>query len=195
MKTGGLKVRPPNKHVGASVRWLLRSWAALFIMSLLIPLIARTGLAGVMVYLALFLLTAILCLLLWLVIRFWPRGRFRAFNFLRAFLILVLALVSGCLYVSGARAIVRFFGDRGELPIPDRFVAVIVCDGARLIQAEALLMEGLEDESLYATTISRNFPTISRYFIQNGAFTANGLSVWPSSSVPAHTGIMTGSYP
>jgi len=72
----------------------------------------------------------------------------------------VLAPVSDCLYVSGTRAVVRFFGDRSELPIPDRFVAVIVCDGAILIQAEAVLMEGLEDESLYATTISRNFPAL-----------------------------------
>ena len=64
MKTGGLEMRPLGKRLGASVRSLLLSWAALFIMSLLIPLIARTGLAGVMVYLALLVPTAILCLLL-----------------------------------------------------------------------------------------------------------------------------------
>ena len=153
------------------------------------------GLPGLISIIPLLLVTAALALVIWGLLRIWPRCRFRGLNAVRALLLGLLIVVAGLVYVLGSMRIVGYFGDRGELPSGERYVCVIVCDGANLKQARDLLMEGLEDKTMYSTTMSRSFPTISRYFIQRGAFTANGLSVWPSSSVPAHTGIMTGCYP
>ncbi len=188
-------MRPPNQRPGTSVRWLLLSWAALFIMSLLIPLVTGAGVFGMILFLAVFLLTAVLCLLLWGVARLWRRGRSRICNCLRIVALLLLFCAAAFVFVGGGATTIRFAADNGQLPLQDRYLAVIIPDGANLHQAEELLMKGIDDETQYATTISRNLPNISRYFINEGAFTANGISVWPSSSIPAHTGIMTGSYP
>jgi len=107
----------------------------------------------------------------------------------------ILVLGAACGFIYLAVTVIRFFRDRGQLPIEDRFVVMIVVDGANLMQARDLLLAGMDDPSQYASAMSQNFPNISHYFLENGAFAANGISVWPSSSIPAHTGIMTGSYP
>ncbi|MBM2820924.1 MAG: hypothetical protein HW405_684 [Candidatus Berkelbacteria bacterium] len=98
-------------------------------------------------------------------------------------------LVYGGVYLS------RFASDKQKLTPDDKYLVIMVADGASLVQAKKLFMSGLDDQSNYLTTISQAFPNISKYFIQNGSFTANGVAVWPSSSIPAHTGIVTGSYP
>ncbi len=103
--------------------------------------------------------------------------------------------LAACGLVYGCLVIDRFASDRGLPGNRDRYLVVIVADGASLLQARELFLQGLDDADDYATAVSRDFPNISRYFIQNGAFTANGISVWPSSSIPAHTGIVTGCYP
>lgn len=107
----------------------------------------------------------------------------------------VLIALAACTFVYGCLVIDRFASDRSLPGNQDRYLVVIIADGASLIQARELFVQGLDDPDDYATAISRDFPNISRYFIQKGAFTANGISVWPSSSIPAHTGIVTGCYP
>ncbi len=176
-------------------RWLPVSWLILAALAIVVPLVAGTGVSGFAALLVVGIVTALLLTLVWGILRVWPRGRFRILNFLRVVIALLVVGLSVVVYACGGLAVVRFFGDGEELPLQDRFVCVVVCDGANLKQARDLLMAGLEDDSLYSTTVSTNFPTISEHFIRNGAFTANGLAVWPSSSVPAHTGIMTGCYP
>ncbi len=82
--------RPPRPRAG----WLLVSWAVLLLSSLVFALLSGTGVAGLLALLPLFLLTAGLCLLIWCILRFWPRARFRALNSLRALLVSVLAAVT-----------------------------------------------------------------------------------------------------
>ena len=167
----------------------------LFVAAIVLPLVAGAGLFGAIVFLALFVLVALLVLLLALIARAWRPCRFRIINFLRGLILVVIFCVMGVVALLGGAAAFSFTRDSGELPLPDRYVAVIVADGANLYQARDLLMRGIDDDTKYATTISESLPNISRYFINQGAYTANGISVWPSSSVPAHTGIMTGCYP
>lgn len=177
-------------------RWLLPAIAVLVAASVVVPLASGAGVAGLLAMLPLFVIATILLVVTWLLLSLWPHTRVRALNAIRALLAALLVLVAGLIYVRGSLEIAGFLGDRAELPVQDRYVCVVVCDGASLIHARELLMEGVQRVPVYSTDIeSRNFPTISHYFIQNGAATANGLSVWPSSSVPAHTGIMTGCYP
>ncbi len=169
--------------------------AALLVGALMVPLVAGAGVFGVVVFLALFVVVAVLVLLFALIAAVWRPCRFRIINFLRGLILVVIFCVNAVVGLLGGAAAFSFTRDRGELPLPDRYVAVIVADGANLYQARDLLMKGIDDDAKYATTISDELPNISRYFINEGAFTANGISVWPSSSVPAHTGIMTGCYP
>ena len=96
-------MRPPNQRPGTSVRWLLLSWAALFIMSLLIPLVTGAGVFGMILFLAAFLLTALLCLLLWGVARLWRRGRSRICNCLRIVALLLLFCTAALVFVGGGR--------------------------------------------------------------------------------------------
>ncbi|MHB0998094.1 MAG: alkaline phosphatase family protein [Armatimonadota bacterium] len=119
----------------------------------------------------------------------------RLFRILRGSAAFLIIITSIAIISEGGISIFRFTGDRASLPISDRYVVLIIADGASLIQARDLVMSGLDDKSAYDKTVSRTFPNISKYFLDNGAFTANGISVWPSSSIPAHTGIMTGAYP
>jgi hypothetical protein len=130
-----------------------------------------------------------------LVMLLWRRGRRRWANGLRTVVLGALLLAVVACWGLGMANGERYLGARESLGSGDRYVAVIVCDGANLRQARDLFMKGVKDPSRYTDVASTMFPTISRTFMQNGAFTANGLSVWPSSSVPAHTAIVTGCYP
>ncbi len=183
------------KAPALTTKLLLWCLTALALLSLLLSLVGRTGKVGMVLFLLLFALTAVLCLLVWAAIRSWRKGGRRVFQYLHVAVIGILLAATAYVFVYGSIAIIRFARDRAPLPLEDRFLAIIVVDGANLMQARELLMAGIDDPSQYATAISRNFPNISSHFIQDGAFTAYGVSVWPSSSIPAHTGILTGSYP
>ncbi|MBI5148255.1 alkaline phosphatase family protein [Candidatus Pacearchaeota archaeon] len=169
--------------------------SAAILMLLLIFYIIISGLFGAVVYIILLALTFILALITFIIKRYWKRSKRKIFRILKLITLSLLVLTTATVFVYGNVTVYRFVHDSGELPLGDRYLAVIVVDGGSLIQARELLMKGLEDNSSYATQISKNFPVISEYFLTNGAFTAFGISVWPSSSVPAHTGIVTGSYP
>jgi hypothetical protein len=167
-------------------------------MLLALPLpvfLLQAGWFGTMLYLAMAALAGAAWLAAWGVGRCWRRGRFKGVNALRAIVIGLLAAAGLLIFLYGGLDIYRFSSDRKELPVEDRYVAVIVVDGASLLQARALLYKGLPEKTLYDRAVSDAFPNISQYFLTGGAFTACGVSVWPSSSIPAHTGIVTGCYP
>ena len=172
---------------------LLTMLASLFCLFVSIALVA--GAMGVLLCFLLTLLTAGVTALLFAVARVWKRGRRRWLNGMRAggFGMASVLIAGGFLY--SVLTLYRFGADRELLAGNDRYVVVIIPDGASLIQAKALLRHGLENPDQYADAFNDNFPNISRTFLTKGAFTANGISVWPSSSIPAHTGIMTGCYP
>lgn len=77
----------------------------------------------------------------------------------------------------------------------DRYVIVVIADGGSFDRAVKLFMENTPDPKLWNQRINRAFPNISRTFLHNGAYVLNGTSIWPSSSVPAHTSLVTGAYP
>lgn len=145
--------------------------------------------------LLIFIIACVIGLVPWIIYRFWrkPKRTFSKvikFAFLTIFLLILLFdLGYGGVYLY------RFASDKEKLSNDDKYLVIMVADGASLIQAKELFMKGLDDQSNYLKNISKAFPNISQYFIQNGSFTANGVAVWPSSSIPAHTGIITGSYP
>lgn len=150
------------------------------------------GLFGSLVIITIALLWAFLY---WLIIKLWKKPKRKIAKFLKIAFLSFLALIIAFDLVYGGAYLYRFSSDHEQLSSDDKYLVVIVADGASLIQAKELFMKGLENQSDYLNSISESFPNISQYFIQNGSFTANGVSVWPSSSIPAHTGIITGSYP
>ena len=162
---------------------------------MLLYLSRRTGLFGVLLFLPLSAAGAVLAWITAGVRRLGAGRRRRATRVLAALVAGALGVGNAFLLLYGTLSIVRFAGDRGALPLQDRYVVVVVADGASLLHARRLLYSGLKDPAQYATQISRSLPNISRYFLREGAFTASGISVWPSSSVPAHTSIVTGCYP
>ncbi|MHB9107798.1 MAG: alkaline phosphatase family protein [Armatimonadota bacterium] len=177
---------------GRRLRW----WVLPLLFLLPLPLfLIRGGGMGAVLYLAVTITAGIVLQATWGLSRLWRGGRFRVLNGLRAIVLalFVLAGLGGWLY--GGLSVYRFTSDRAELPIPDRYVAVIVVDGASLLQARELLYKGLDDKAQYDRAVGDAFPNISKYFLTGGSFTACGVSVWPSSSIPAHTGIVTGCYP
>lgn len=110
--------------------------------------------------------------------------------------ILVIGIIlSLFVYIYGLLVGARIAFDNKQLSDDDKHLVIMVVDGASLINAKELFMEGQQDKSNYMSQMNKAFPNISKYFIQDGAFTANGVSVWPSSSIPAHTAIVTGNYP
>jgi len=155
----------------------------------------RGGGMGAVLYLVIAVAAGVVLLLAGGIGRLWRRGRFRALNGARAMILALLVLAGVGAWLYGSVEIYRFTTDRAELPIPDRYVAVIVVDGASLLQARELLYQGLADNTQYDRAVGDAFPNISKYFLTGGSFTACGVSVWPSSSIPAHTGIVTGCYP
>lgn len=106
-------------------------------------------------------------------------------------IILAVFLVAESVFVYSY--IWRYAIDRDPLP-NDRYVVLVVADGASLEKAKEIFLEGV-DGGDYMKAANENYPMIARYFIREGAYTANGVSAWPSSSIPAHTAIITGSYP
>ncbi|MFA6492726.1 MAG: alkaline phosphatase family protein [Patescibacteria group bacterium] len=131
----------------------------------------------------------------WLIIRFWAKPKRKITKFFKFVLLGLLCIIILFNLIYGGIYLYRFSSDHGKITSDDKYLVIMVADGASLIQAKELFMKGLDDQSSYLTSINKAFPNISKYFIQNGSFTANGVSVWPSSSIPAHTGIVTGSYP
>ena len=163
--------------------------------AILLPAARGGGVAGAVLGAVVALCTAGLLPVGWVLLRWRAGVRGRC----GAALLLLLALLAGGLgaavLAGGTVQATSYTAATQPLTPDDRYVCVIVCDGASLIEARKLLMKGLPAQSRYADVVSKSFPTISRLFIQQGAYTARGISVWPSSSVPAHTGIMTGCYP
>ena len=180
----------------ATSRIRVRPWVypALFLLPT-VGFLLRGGVMGAVLYLALAVAAGVVLLAGWGISHLWRRGRFRALNGLRAAVLALLVLAGLGLWLYGGVAVYRFTADRAELPVPDRYVAVIVVDGASLLQARALLYQGLDDKTQYDRAVGDAFPNIAQYFLTGGAFTACGVSTWPSSSIPAHTGIVTGCYP
>jgi len=176
---------------------LRTKWLGILILVLLpLPLfVVKTGWMGTLLYLVLAALACVAWLAAWGVDRLWRRGRFKILNGMRILLVGLFTAAGLLIFLYGGFDLYRFTADRAELPIPDRYVAVIVVDGASLLQARELLYKGLADKTQYDRAVSDAFPNISKYFLTGGSFTASGVSVWPSSSIPAHTGIVTGCYP
>lgn len=159
------------------------------------PVAIVGGHFGILLLGALYLLLLPPGLLLWGLARLPLSTAWCGWRILRGALASLLALALLVVAVLGVVNIVRFTGDHGSLPLADRYVVVIVADGASLIHARQLLQRDQQGPEDYARAISDTFPNVSSTFLTRGAFTANGISVWPASSVPAHTGIVTGAYP
>ncbi len=83
----------------------------------------------------------------------------------------------------------------GLLAGQDRYVVLIVVDGGSFERAVELFEQAARDDEQYREEINRAFPNISQLFLREGAYTLNGVTIWPSSSVPANTSIVTGAYP
>ncbi|MDH4209587.1 MAG: alkaline phosphatase family protein [Anaerolineae bacterium] len=83
----------------------------------------------------------------------------------------------------------------GLLAGQDRYVVLIVVDGGSFERALELFEEAARDDERYREEINRAFPNISKLFLGEGAYTLNGVTIWPASSVPANTSIITGAYP
>lgn len=90
---------------------------------------------------------------------------------------------------------IRLAGHDDLLNGQDRYLVVIVADGGSFDRAVDLFMKSARDPAHYREQINGAFPNISQHFLREGAYTLNGTCIWPSSSVPAHTSIMTGCYP
>lgn len=90
---------------------------------------------------------------------------------------------------------VRVAAHQGLLNGQDRYVIVVIADGGSFDRAVELFMNNAPDPTHYRDKINRAFPNISQHFLREGAYTLNGTCIWPSSSVPAHTSIVTGAYP
>ncbi|MCE5241131.1 alkaline phosphatase family protein [bacterium] len=90
---------------------------------------------------------------------------------------------------------VRLAGHQDLLNGQDRYVVLIIADGGSFDRAVELFMKSARDPAHYREQINGAFPNISQHFLREGAYTLNGTCIWPSSSVPAHTSIMTGCYP
>lgn len=107
-------------------------------------------------------------------------------------------LASGAVIAYAGLVAYRIGSDTEPLPPGGpKYVVMIVVDGGSMERALDLFYEGASsrDPKIAAAELNRNFPNISRHFIQNGAYTPNGITIWPSSSVPAHTSVMTGAHP
>lgn len=152
------------------------------------------GILGSILFLILLTITLILSLILRGILKLWKISTIKTFMIFCFFIFAIATSLILFFFVYLSIVIYRFVSDSDELPIKDRYIALIVVDGASLIHARELFMKGMSDEE-YLKTMSITFPNISKYFIHNGTFITGGVSVWPSSSVPAHTGIMTGCYP
>ena len=83
----------------------------------------------------------------------------------------------------------------GLLAGQDRYVVLIVVDGGSFERALELFEGAARDDEHYRDEINRAFPNISQLFLREGAYTLNGVTIWPASSVPANTSIVTGAYP
>jgi len=127
---------------------------------------------------------------LWLLRLGWEGRRARWFALGAATGALALALVSGLTYLAGHLA-----AQNGLLAGQDRYVLLIVVDGGSFERALELFNAGARDEAHYREETNRAFPNISRLFLREGAYTLNGVTIWPASSVPANTSIVTGAYP
>lgn len=182
-------------NIGMRASKIRIRWFPILVVLPLPLFLLKTGWMGTLLYLAIAAPAGVAWLAAWIVHRRWRRGRFKLLNGLRAVVVGLLAGAGLLIFCYGGFDLYRFASDRAELPIPDRYVAVIVVDGASLLQARELLYKGLADKTQYDRAVGDAFPNISRYFLVGGAFTASGVSVWPSSSIPAHTGIVTGCYP
>jgi arylsulfatase A-like enzyme len=90
---------------------------------------------------------------------------------------------------------VNVSGHKGLLAGQDRYVVFIIADGGSFDRALKLFWEGARDPAHYREQINAAFPNISEKFLGQGAYTLNAVTIWPSSSVPAHTSLMTGAYP
>ncbi len=90
---------------------------------------------------------------------------------------------------------VRVANHQGLLNGQDRYVIVVIADGGSFDRAVQLFMQNSRDPQHFRTEVNRAFPNISQHFLREGAYVLNGTSIWPSSSVPAHTSLMTGAYP
>ncbi|NIR00867.1 MAG: hypothetical protein GTN78_11810, partial [Gemmatimonadales bacterium] len=68
----------------------------------------------------------------------------------------------------------------GLLAGQDRYVVLIVVDGGSFERALELFDEAARDEEHYREEINRAFPNISQHFLGEGAYTLNGVTIWPS---------------
>ena len=153
------------------------------------------GLLGSGLALIIFVISSIFYFLFFIFVNYIKKSKNILLRLLRYIFIPAFVFLSLFIFIYSFLTIFRFTSKNNSLPIDDRYLAVIVADGASLVKAKELFFEGLTDQSKYLQEVSKTFPTISTHFIQNGAFTPNGITVWPSSSIPAHTGIITGNYP
>jgi hypothetical protein len=127
---------------------------------------------------------------LWLLRRWREKRRSRYLILAPLVLALPLVLIPALVYLAA-----HLTARDGLLAGQDRYVVLIAVDGGSFERALELFDEAARDEEHYRDEINRAFPNISQHFLCEGAFTLNGVTMWPSSSVPAHTSIITGAYP
>jgi len=124
----------------------------------------------------------------WLIQCWWRRRKIR--YLIPAPLVLAPALILVPILLYMAVSLTR---QNGLLAGQDRYVVLIVVDGGSFERALELFEEAAGgDMEHYRERINRAFPNISQRFVGEGAYTLNGVTIWPSSSVPAHTSIITG---
>jgi len=126
----------------------------------------------------------------WLLRRWWEKRRARYLVLGPLVLAPALVLISVLVYLA-----VHLTARDGLLAGQDRYVVLIVVDGGSFERALELFSQATRDERRYREETNRAFPNISHLFLGEGAYTLNGVTIWPSSSVPANTSIVTGAYP
>jgi hypothetical protein len=127
---------------------------------------------------------------IWLLRRWWQKRRARHLLLAPVVSAPALLLIPVLVYLAA-----HLTARDGLLAGQDRYVVLIVVDGGSFERALELFDEAARDDERYREEINRAFPNISKLFLGEGAYTLNGVTIWPASSVPANTSIITGAYP
>lgn len=108
-----------------------------------------------------------------------------------------LLLLAAALSVGGWMTFQSYsvFADHAPLTGPVRYVVLMVVEGGGLEPVFASWRGKALDETRLRHRFEEAFPHLSRTFLEQGAYTLQGVTVWPSARVPAQTSLLTGSFP
>jgi len=108
-----------------------------------------------------------------------------------------LLLLAAALSVGGWMTFQSYsvFSDNTPLPGPVQYVVLMIVEGGGLEPVFASWRGSDRDETRLRNRFEEAFPNLSRTFLQQGAYTLQGLTVWPSARMPAQTSLLTGAFP